>query len=131
MALACAHLSPLSNTYTPVKRELTPHLSAEQAAAAEPVVIPLAALISEPELFHGQRVVTEGFVTLRPEGNMVCTSAEPQKDSCLWLDIEGLKDPRFRKDRATVAGTFNGQNLGHMGMASGTLERITQMDRIE
>ena len=62
LALACAHLSPLSNTYTPVKRELTPHLSAEQAAAAEPVVIPLAALISEPELFHGQRVVTEGFV---------------------------------------------------------------------
>ena len=72
----------------------------------------------------------EGEVVLEFEGNTLCPSRKPKDwQTCAWLDIENLKDPGFRRAHAVVEGTFDGENLGHLGIAGGTIEKITLITR--
>jgi hypothetical protein len=69
---------------------------------------------------------------LQFEANTLCP-VERASDwkSCLWLDVEGLQDPGFRKGWVVVDGTFDGENLGHLGLASGTIGHITVLRRLQ
>jgi hypothetical protein len=125
-------MEPLSNAYSPFTRDLPPRPPQDQVVDIGPVSVRIADLVAEPERYHQRRVRTEGYVTLRFEWNILCVGtdrAEPTE--CLWLDVEELRDPGFRKGRAVVEGTFDGENLGHFGAASGTIEHITVLKRLQ
>jgi len=129
---SCSHLEPLSNAYSPFGRDLPPHPAEAQPTYEGPVAVRIAELVAEPDRYHHRHVRTEGYVTLRFEGNLLCVGTDRSHASaCLWLDVEGLKDPGFRKGHAVVEGTFNGENLGHLGAASGAIERITVLRRLQ
>jgi hypothetical protein len=127
---ACSHLEPLSNAYSAFGRELPPAKASAAPPNAGPVQVRISDLVAEPVRYHMMRVRTEGYVTLRFEGNLVCAApGSPVVNGCLWLDVEGLADPGFRTGFALVEGTFNGENLGHLGAASGAVEQITLLRR--
>jgi hypothetical protein len=79
----------------------------------------------------GSSAQPDGYVTLRFEGNEVCPS-DRQEDSkqCFWLDVERMSEPGFRRGRAVIEGTFDGENLGHLGVAGGTIRNITRLERV-
>jgi len=131
--VACSHVESLSNAYSPFSRDLgTPAGVGEPATGGKRLAVPIAELVSQPASYHRRQVRTEGYVTLQFEGNKLCPVATPADwKACLWLDIEGLADPGFRKGRAVVEGTFDGENLGHLGLVSGAIEKITSLTRLQ
>lgn len=132
LAAACSHLEPLSNAYSPFARDLPARRAGLLVADTGPVAVGIAELVAEPERYHQRRVRAEGYVVLQFEGNMLCVETERSPTTaCLWLDIEGLRAPGFRRGRAVVEGTFNGENLGHLGVASGAIEGITLLKRLQ
>jgi len=131
LAIACTHLEPLSNAYSPFARVLNLGSAEAQPVQTERLPVSLAELIAAPERYHGRHIRTEGYITLQFEGNVVCMGIDrSQSSTCLWLDVEGLKDPGFRRGRGLVEGTFDGENLGHFGAASGAIEQITALGRL-
>jgi hypothetical protein len=128
----CSQLEPLSNAYSAFARDLPPRPAEARVTDAGPVAIGIAELIAEPGRYHQRQVRTEGYVTLQFERNMLCVGTDRfDATTCLWLDVEGLRDPGFRNGRAAVEGTFDGENLGHFGAASGAIERITVLRRLQ
>ena len=126
--VGCLHRQPFTNAYAPMGRRLV--------AASEPrgdlARVSLSDLVASPERYHRSRVRVEGHVQFEFEGNTLCPDQKPTDwQACVWLDIEGLKDPGFRRARAVVEGTFDGENLGHLGIAGGTIERITLITRLK
>jgi hypothetical protein len=128
----CSHLEPLSNAYSAFGRDLPDRRAEPQSGDPEPIPVRIPELASDPQRFHQTRVRTEGYVTLQFEGNRVCSNpSATEPTDCIWLDIEGLSDPGFRRGQAVVEGTFNGNNLGHFGAASGAIERIEVLRRLQ
>ena len=127
---ACSHMEPLSNAYSPFGRDLPLRPPGIQVSDT-PVAIRIADLVAESERYHQRQIRTHGYMTLRFEGNTLCAGTNRSESTCLWLDIDGLQDPGFRTGRALVEGTFNGENLGHLGAASGAIERITALRRLQ
>jgi len=96
------------------------------------LAVSIPELIGQPATYHHARIRTDGYVTLQFEGNTLCPVKMPSgMKACLWLDVEGLADPGFRKGRGVVEGTFDGENLGHLGVASGTIGHITLVRRLK
>lgn len=128
--LGCAHVESLSNAYAPFGRELK--ATSNPSPSTEPLAVSLAELLKAPERYHRSRVRVEGEVVLEFEGNTLCPVRKPTDwQTCAWLDIENLKDPGFRRAHAVVEGTFDGENLGHLGIAGGTIEKITLITRLK
>ena len=87
-------------------------------------------LIANPEKFHDQTVMLTGYVRFEFEGNCICPAADTlNTHDCFWLDVEGMKDPGFRSGPALVEGRFDGTDRGHFGLFSGTIGRITRLQR--
>jgi len=129
---ACAHADSISNAYAPFGRDLAVApaiLKQRETAALQEATI--SELIAAPERYHGARVRTEGYLTLQFEGNTLCPDPGRPGDwkTCLWLDVDGMKDPGFRHGHAVVEGSFDGENLGHLGVVSGALGKITSIRR--
>jgi len=90
--------------------------------------VPLSRLLCQPERYHGKRVLVSGYVTLEFEGNRICfASGSPE---CLWLAVEGVRDPGFRAAFASVEATFDGELRGHFGGYAGSLTHITRLERL-
>jgi hypothetical protein len=130
---ACSHVESLSNAYSPFSRDLGQTGGAGAVPiSANPSPVSIQELISQPGAYHLRRVRTEGYVRLQFEGNTLCpVEAASDWKACLWLDVEGLEDPGFRKGRAVVDGIFDGENLGHLGLASGTIGHIAALRRLQ
>jgi len=129
---ACAHANRISNAYAPFGRDLAVApavLTQRETAALQDATI--SELIAAPERYHRARVRTEGYLRLQFEGNTLCPAPGRPGDwkTCLWLDVDGMKDPGFRHGHAIVEGRFDGENLGHLGLVSGAIEEITSVRR--
>jgi hypothetical protein len=124
---SCAHAVPLSNAYSRVDAatgERCAFGALHEDGKCDIYEVSLAELFAIPERFDGKRVRVGGHVTLAFEHNVLC-ERRGQASSCLWLDVEHLRDPGFRTGWATVEGTFNGENRGHLGCCAGTIEAST------
>jgi hypothetical protein len=127
----CAHLEPLSNAYSNVAAPVGDRCSfgaARQDGTCDIYDVSLVELLAVPERFHDKRVRVIGFVTLRFEGNALC-AGERSGTGCLWLDLEGVKDPGFRKGWAEIEGRFDGEGRGHMGCCAGAIDEISRLAR--
>jgi hypothetical protein len=128
---SCAGLPPLSNAYARVDAAPDDRCAfgaRHENGSCDVYEVSLAELLVMPERFQQKQVRVGGYVRLAFEGNTVCERRETGA-SCLWLDVEGMKDPGFRKGWAVVEGVFNGENRGHMGGCSGAIERITGLTK--
>jgi hypothetical protein len=129
---ACSHVESLSNAYSPFFRDLGETSAAAAAPTPDSSPVSIHDLIAQPEAYHLKRVRTEGYVRLQFEGNTLCpVDGASDWKLCVWLDLEGLQDPGFRKGRVMVDGTFDGENLGHLGLASGAIGHITVLRRLQ
>jgi hypothetical protein len=133
VAAACSHVESLSNAYSPFSRDLgKAGVAGALATSGTPSPVSIQELISQPGPYHRRRVRAEGYVRLQFEGNTLCPVEKASGwASCLWLDVEGLEDPGFRRGRVVVEGTFDGENLGHLGLAGGTIGKITVLRRLQ
>jgi hypothetical protein len=130
-AIGCRHVAPLSNAYTAIAGDVGDRcMSRGNDGACEIFDVSLTELIAVPEKFHDKRVLVIGFITLAFEGNTVCPSEHSRSGKeCLWLDVEGLKDPGFRKGYALIEGHFDGEGRGHLGCCSGAIDSISRFQR--
>ena len=128
---ACRSTDPLSNAYAGWALEVGDRCSQVDAAGQCVVYdVSLVELIAVPEKFHGKVVRVIGYVTLGFESNGVCLSDDTRSGrDCVFLDVEGVEDPGFRKDWALVQGTFDGELRGHLGCCSGTIHSISRLER--
>jgi hypothetical protein len=127
----CGHVRPLSNAYAGIEMPLGDRCSfgaTKDDGSCVLYEVSLVELLAIPKKFHHKRVSVVGFATLRFEGNTICIN-EHYGTGCLWLDIEGVEDPGFRKGWAVVEGRFDGENRGHMGCCAGTIDNISVLRR--
>ena len=128
-ASGCGHVEPLSNAYAPFSAAVGDRC-AEAAADGQCSLydVSLIELISSPEKFHDKKVRVLGFVSLAFEGNMMCPTRDTvNRQDCIFLDIDGLADPGFRKGYVVLEGRFDGELRGHLGCCSGTIDHISRM----
>lgn len=99
----------------------------------------LVELIARPELYHGQRVQVIGFVNFEFEGNGLYLSQTDWERGIsrngLWIEepnwfASDSAPSRRRPNRCyvLVEGTFDAEHNGHLGMWSGTVERVTRLE---
>jgi len=100
------------------------------------VIVSFQALISRPEKYTGKAISVIGYLNIEFEGNALYIN---QKDcglknyrNALWLDISrGDMHKKTYQDAnnkyVTIEGTFNLKNKGHLGVFSGTIDKITKV----
>jgi hypothetical protein len=130
-ANACTRMEGLSNAYSamsaPVGERCAQSDSGGGCALYEASLIELIAV---PEKFHGKRVRVIGFVHLTFEGNSICPSQETvDRRQCIFLDIDKLAEPGFRRGYALLEGRFDGELRGHLGCCSGTILEISRFQK--
>lgn len=122
-------------------------LLAATAAFAAPIAVaddrttslpstPLAALIADPEAYHGKAVSVVAYVTIEFENMTACASEdETAITACLWLNIDDgpfrtdadyaryqskLRDwQRFNRRTVIFRATFDKTERGHFSMWPG------------
>jgi len=95
-------------------------------------VVSIYELLVRPTEYHQKPVLVEGYLSLEFEGNVLCpTDARHSGADCLWVDVDGVDDPGFRKGYASVEGTFDGELRGHLWCCAGTITGITRLRHLE
>lgn len=108
--------------------------------AAELLDVSLVQLIVNSKDYDGKRVRVIGFVSLEFEGTAIYLHQDDYKHCVckngLWLTVSDdirKKKADFDEKYVLVEGTFNAKNTGHMGLFSGSIQKISRFDawRIE
>ncbi len=97
--------------------------------------VSLARLIANPKDYDGKVVRVIGFVSLEFEGNAIYLHQDDYKlniyKNGLWIDVSDdiqKKKPDFDAKYVLVEGTFNAKETGHMGLWSGSIQKITRFE---
>ncbi len=107
---------------------------------ARPVDVSLIQLIAAPATFDGKAIRVWGFVRIEHEATAVYLHRDDWEHSLtkngLWLATndaapEGTKEAEVNNRYALIEGRFNANMKGHMGLWSGSIERITRMEAWE
>src|SRR3954463_11374207 len=106
---------------------------AQPLVAAEPLDLSLVQLIANPKDYDGKIVRVIGFVRLEFEGNAIYLHQDDYKHSIakngLWIDVTDdirKKQKDYDQKYVLLEGTFNAKDTGHMGLWSGSIEKITR-----
>ena len=133
VANACASSSQTSNAYSPLFAPAGEPICV--AAHGKACQVSLVSLIANPARFGGKTVQLIGFATFEFEGNAVYLSKEAAQigdsASAIWLDIDGLaisNPEKLNRRYVLIAGTFDAENRGHVGMFAGTLKSIIRLE---
>ena len=103
----------------------------------QPLSVSMLQLIANPEAFDGKYVRVWGFVRIEFEGTAVYLHREDFEQSLmvngLWLAVNdgvvgGSKEEKINNRYGLIEGQFNARNRGHLGLWSGTIEKITRME---
>jgi hypothetical protein len=88
-------------------------------------------LIANPARYHGKRVIISGFLNMEFEGNAIYLHRDDyafsQYGNGLWCSIDMEKYEKYNRRYVVLEGTFNGKMKGHLGMWSGSVERISRV----
>ncbi len=102
------------------------------------MTVSLIQLIATPREFDQKRVIVEGYVVLRFEGQAIYLSEADAKHTItrngLWLEVSDAtyaNRARFHKRWALVEGTFNARNRGHLDLFSGAIEGISRLKLLD
>jgi hypothetical protein len=92
-------------------------------------------LIADPERFDGRLIHVIGFLRLEFEGNVLYLHREDYEQGILgdgiWVDVT----PEIKQQSKTLnmnyvlmEGVFSSGDRGHMGLWSGTIEKIRRAE---
>ena len=102
-------------------------------AAIEPIDVSLVRLISNPKDYDGKVVRVIGFVNLEFEGNAIYLHEDDYRHcickNALWIeatDEMNAKKAEFNQRYMLIQGTFNAKETGHMGLWSGSIQKISK-----
>lgn len=105
------------------------------AALSQTIDVSLISLIATPKDFDGKRVRVIGFARLEFEGNAIYIHREDYLQGItkngLWLDVElaSKKSVTEANNRyVLVEGVFSMKDQGHLGLWSGSIQKVTRMD---
>ena len=97
-------------------------------ATEQPQAVSIVQLISNPDAYTGKLVRVFGFVRFEMEGSAIYLHEEDYKQGLykngLWLTMNEQKE--LDQKYALVEGVFNAQNHGHMGLWSGSIEKVSR-----
>jgi len=100
-------------------------------AAEAGELVSIIELVSNPQNFDGRKVTIVGFLNLEFEGNAIYLHKNDYEYSIykngIWCDIDVAKYSKFNKKHVWLEGTFNTKSKGHMGLWSGSIEKITRV----
>ena len=101
--------------------------------AAEPLSVSLIQLIANPKDYDGKVVRVIGFVKLEFEGNAIYLHQDDYKHNItkngLWIDVTDdirKKQKDYDQKYVLLEGTFNAKETGHMGLWSGSIQKISR-----
>ena len=101
--------------------------------AAEPISVSLVQLIANPKDYDGKIVRVIGFVKLEFEGDAIYLHQDDYKHNIhkngLWIDVtDDIRKKRAGLDQkyVLIEGTFNAKMRGHMGLWSGSIQKISR-----
>ena len=101
--------------------------------AAEPLDVSLVQLIANPKSYDGKVVRVIGFVRLEFEGNAIYLHQDDYKHGIpkngLWIDVTDnmrKKKADFDQKYVLLEGTFDVNDTGHMGLWSGSIQKISR-----
>ena len=101
--------------------------------AAEPIGVSLIQLIANPKDYDGKVVRVIGFVKLEFEGNAIYLHQDDYKHNItkngLWVDVTDdvrKKQKDYDQKYVLVVGTFNAKETGHMGLWSGSIQKLSR-----
>jgi len=101
-----------------------------------PLAVSLLQLIATPDAFEGKYVRVQGFVRIEHEGSAIYLHREDWEHMLtkngLWLAAsdsapEGSKEAEVNNRYALIEGVFTAKQKGHLGLWSGSIEKITRM----
>lgn len=110
-------------------------------AAPEHNSVSMTALLAQPEKYHLQKVIVEGVGNIEFEGNALYLNKDSWEnyvtDDSLWLDID-FPNPvvtlararQLNGDYVLIAGTFDMDISGHLGIRHGGITDITRYERV-
>lgn len=105
------------------------------AAFSQPLDVSLISLIARPSEFDGKLVRVIGFARLEFEGNAIYLHREDYLQGItrngLWLDVRSASKKsatRVSDGYVIVEGVFSMKDQGHLGLWSGSIQKITRMD---
>ena len=98
------------------------------APLQNPEEVSMIQLISNPAAYNGKLVRVIGFVRFEFEGNALYLHEEDYKQMLTrngaWLSMPEKKE--LDRKYALIEGVFNAGNRGHLGLWSGSLEKVTR-----
>jgi hypothetical protein len=106
-------------------------------AASNPIDTSLIQLIANPEKYNGKLVRVIGVTNIGFEVNAIYTSKEHHKygvtKNSLWISPDtkalGVKEDQLTKYNGKyvlIEGIFNKDDTGHMGMNSGSIDKVSR-----
>ena len=106
---------------------------AQPLVAAETLDVSLVQLIANPKDYDGKVVRMIGYVRLEFEGNAIYLHQDDYKHGItkngLWIDVtDDMRKRQADIDQKYVLleGTFNARDRGHMGLWTGSVQKITR-----
>ena len=85
-------------------------------------------LISNPSAYNGKLIRVFGFARFEFEGTALYLHEEDYKQMLtrngVWLSMAEKKE--LDRKYALIEGVFNANNRGHLGLWSGSLEKVTR-----
>jgi hypothetical protein len=99
-----------------------------------PIEASLIQIIANPKDFDGKLVRVQGFVRLEHEGTAVYLHREDWEHSLyrngLWIeaDEDPPKEGSVNNSYALIEGVFRASPKGHMGLWSGSIDKISRME---
>ena len=118
---------------------LTSSSVAATAQQPEPLDVSVVSLLATPERYDGQRIRTEGFLTVQFENTALWLDRDAWDHglyrNAIWVDGVYPMKPRAREDGrlsrryVDITGRFRAEyRSGHMGAYSGQLEQIEKIE---
>ena len=106
---------------------------AQPLLAAEPLDVSLIQLIAKPKNYDSKVMRMIDFVRLEFENNTIYLHQDDYKHSIskngLWIDVTDdirKKQKDYDQKYVLLEGTFNAKDTGHMGLWSGSIQKITR-----
>ena len=105
--------------------------------------VPLVKILANPEKYHGQRVITRGYLRDQFENSAIYLTEKDAKylqpDKGLWVNhtsetkyfantTDKIEDRSyFDCLYVTIEGTFNKDRRGHLGLWAGEIDNVVQV----
>jgi len=106
-------------------------LVAGRIGAAEPTDVGMVQLLANPEKFHGKFIRVEGFLRLEFEGDALYLHKEDYANgltkNAVWVDMpQDTQHTKLNMHYVLIEGVFDAKDLGHMGLFSGSIGKISR-----